>query len=85
MQLLGGGQIVPLSLFLQYIALPPSKFTLRSSRLVPTRYAKTHLPALTIGYIIPILGVLWPTSSLDTKASLEFRLAILPDLDRPLP
>ncbi|KAH8788981.1 hypothetical protein F5882DRAFT_517665 [Hyaloscypha sp. PMI_1271] len=72
MQLLGGGQIVPLSLFLQYITLPPSKYTLRSSGLLPTRYAKTLLLILVVGYIIPSLGVLSPTFSPDTKQTWNF-------------
>lgn len=72
MQLLGGGQIVPLFLFLQYITLPPSKYTLRSSRLAPTRYAKTLLPTLMVGFIIPTLCVLWPTSSRDTEQTWNF-------------
>jgi len=72
MQLLGGGQIVPLSLFLQYITLPPSKYTLRSSGLLPTRYAKTLLPTLVGGYIIPTLCALSPTSSPDTKQTWNF-------------
>ena len=72
MQLLGGGQIVPLSLFLQYITLPPRKYTLRSSGLLLTRYAKTLLPTLVGGYIIPSLGVLSPTSSPDTKQTWNF-------------
>jgi hypothetical protein len=41
---------------------------------------------LMVGFIIPTLCVLWPTSILSQhKARLEFRLVILPDLDCPLP
>jgi hypothetical protein len=72
MQVLGGGQIVPLYLFLQYVFLPPSKFAIRDSRLVPTRYAKTLLPALIFGYIIPALGSFWPTISLETRQTWNF-------------
>ncbi|KAE9367468.1 hypothetical protein N431DRAFT_383174 [Stipitochalara longipes BDJ] len=72
MQFLGRGQIVPLYLFFQYVASPPSKYTLGSSYLVPIRYAKALLPALIFGYIIPTLGFLWPTFTHETKQSWNF-------------
>jgi hypothetical protein len=78
MQVLGGGQIIPFYLFLQYVFLPPGKYTLRASRLVPTRYAKTLLPALVFGFIVPTLGFLWPTAALETKQAWNFAWQFFP-------
>ncbi|KAE9371953.1 hypothetical protein N431DRAFT_407772 [Stipitochalara longipes BDJ] len=66
-QLLGAGQISPLFYFLTYITTSPSRLNTRTNRTVPTHYAKTILPALLLGYIIPSIGSFYPSSPLSSR------------------
>lgn len=78
MQFVGGGQIAPLFYFLTYITLSQKRFTVPTSRHVPARYAKTLLPALMFGYIIPSIGSFYSSFSLSSKQAWNFIWQLFP-------
>jgi hypothetical protein len=63
MQIFGIGRIAPIFYYLCYISLPPSKYHAADNRLVRTSYAKTLIPALTLGYIVPSILMYWPANT----------------------
>ncbi|CZR68336.1 related to hydroxylase [Phialocephala subalpina] len=69
-QLKGIGLVAPLYYFLHYIQTPQEKYLAADNRLVPTVYAKTLIPAITLGYVAPTLGMFLPFS-IDTRQAIN--------------
>lgn len=80
MQHAGIGFVAPVFYFLHYIFTPPSKFHAADNRLVQTSYAKTLVPALIFGYLIPTWAMYWPTSPLSTLQAWNFLWQFFPIL-----
>jgi len=79
-QLVGIGVVAPLFYFLHYIFTPASKFYAADNRLVRTSYAKTVIPALVLGYLIPLWAMYSPTFSLSTRQAWNFVWQFFPIL-----
>ena len=51
----GIGYIAPIYYFFHYIQSPLEKYSAPDNRLIPTKYAKTLVAAVTVGYIVPTI------------------------------
>ncbi|CZR66819.1 uncharacterized protein PAC_16720 [Phialocephala subalpina] len=80
MQHAGIGVVAPFFYFLHYIFTPGSKFHAADNRLVQISYAKTLIPTLIFGYLIPTWAMYWPTSPLSTLQAWNFLWQLFPIL-----
>lgn len=71
-QLYGIGIVAPIYYFLHFVMNPSTKFHAADNRHVPIHLAKTILPAIFLGLIIPTIGMYWPTSTLSTLQGWNF-------------
>ncbi|KAI9148932.1 FAD-dependent monooxygenase BOA8 [Paramyrothecium foliicola] len=55
----GLGYVVPVYLFLHYLSCSLEAYRAPDNRLVPAHYAKTTIPAIAIGYLVPAAGILF--------------------------
>ncbi|KAK0726552.1 hypothetical protein B0T21DRAFT_413877 [Apiosordaria backusii] len=76
-QLFGVGIIAPLYLYTHYILSPIENFAARDKRLTNTRWSYAALPAIFLGYLIPLLGFLF-SPNLEQRQSWLFVWQLFP-------
>jgi hypothetical protein len=72
------GLVAPVYYFLHYVLLSSANYHARDNRLVRTSYAKTLIPTLAIGYILPTIAMYNSSFELNPRQSWNYAWQFFP-------